>query len=154
MSSVSVERPLRVQLLFHNGLEVIQVIPMVQPLDLPADALPRGVLHGEQDLLVFIRGIPLDSIVQTQQICESPYPVFHCIFHVRSAESIVTSIQSRISARYEAYERLFDDEPLSASENAALAPFEHAVLGASGLPTPEGARRVWERLGKRLRPTT
>jgi hypothetical protein len=132
-------------------LELIQVIPVVRDSDLPSNALPGGVLRGAHELLAFTREIPLDSLVQTRQLGDVPVPTFQYVFHVSSPDAIVAWIQHRIDARLEAYERAFTDEPLA--DSAALASFEHAVLRASDLPTPKGARLVWEWFGERLRTT-
>jgi hypothetical protein len=57
-------------------------------------------------------------------------------------EEVVLSIQSRLETESKAMDKTLHGEELTASDNVALSPLEHFVLGGSSLSRPEGTRMV------------
>jgi hypothetical protein len=91
--------------------------------------------------------------VNTHQLLDDPIPSFQHVFQVCSADQIVSAIERRLRATLEAYDRILAEEPFSDSDYTDLAPLEHAILGSSEVATPDGARRIWEWFGRRVRQT-
>ena len=129
--------PLRVLFILHDGLSAIQVVPL--GFYDPDDRVRSGRLSGRQELSAFVKAIGLDCLVRTRATRDQ---LVEREFLVRTPEEVVLSVQSRLAAESKAIDKIIDGEELTESDNVALSPLEHFVLGASTLSRQEGARRV------------
>jgi hypothetical protein len=140
------EQPFRVHLLCHDGLDGIQVVARVPRADLLSETVPAGYLRGRGELLAFVRGVQLDSIVDTEQLGDGVDLSFRRTFHVTSPEELVAFIEAQLNAARNATLRIL--EGLS-PESKELVYREDFILGASMLGSAEGARRMSEWFSKR-----
>lgn len=144
MASSTIERPFRAHILFPKGLDQIHVVP------LPLGDLPREFsaywLRGRAELLAFIRAIPLDCVVQTEQVGDGAIPTLKRKVQVGAPECILAFIEARLSAGVDSTIRLLGRLP---PQRRAPVHREDMVLGATTLEPVEGglrARECFERI--------
>jgi hypothetical protein len=144
MQNATEEGPFRVQLIFYDELGSVQVVPLNGVPNSLSDEIVGGMLRGGHDVASFISGIGIDSIVQTRQLSDLPRPAFELTFHTLPESQIITAIEERFSARYEADVKILEGQPLTEGDGAALSHFECIVLGSTKLRSTEGFCRMRE----------
>jgi len=151
MCGTTNEQPFRVHLIFYDELKSVQVVPLGGvPSAIANNEGAGGMLHGSDDVASFIAGIEIDSIVQTRQLADQPL-TFERVFHLRAPSQIISEIERRFEARWEADVKILEGEPLTEGDTAALSYFEDIVLGSTRLRPIEGFHLTREWFARRQR---
>ncbi|GEM_PF-1812036 len=139
---LALANPFRVDLTFHEKLEQIAVGPRPYR-DEPVDTIgSQGTLRGRDELRRFIEVVGVDSIVWTEQLRDLPSPQFRQTFEVHPSEAIVSMIERRFAAFYEAFSRVLEGTPINEINPRAFYRFERLTLGATKIDTREGMARL------------